>query len=296
MTADLIEGKVVSAAIRAELRDRIAALQRRGVVPGLAAVLVGEDPASLSYVAGKMEASGELAMHAETLRLPGSTTQTELLEHIATLNANPRVHGIIVQLPLPSHLDAEAATAAVDPDKDADGLHPVNQGRLLRGEPGPRPCTPAGIQSMLRHAGHDPAGKHVVICGRSNLVGKPLAAILMQKAEGANATVTVCHTGTRDLAEHTRRADILVAAMGRPRAITADMVRSGAVVIDVGTNRIDDPTRTRGWRLVGDVDFDAVREKAAAITPVPGGVGPMTVSMLLANTVAAAERAAATAS
>ncbi len=291
MTAQLIEGKVIGAAIREELRVRIAALAGRGVVPGLAAVLAGDDPASESYVGSKMKASAELGIYAETIRLAPTVSGTELDAAIARLNADPRFHGIIVQLPLPSHLDAERATGAVDPAKDVDGLHPVNQGRLLRGEPGPRPCTPSGIQAMLRYSGHDPSGKHVVICGRSNLVGKPLAAILMQKAPFANATVTVCHTGTPDLGEFTRRADIIVAAMGRPGTITAAMVREGAVVIDVGTNRVADPARQRGWRLVGDVDFEAVRAKAAAITPVPGGVGPMTVTMLLANTVAAAEGA-----
>jgi methylenetetrahydrofolate dehydrogenase (NADP+)/methenyltetrahydrofolate cyclohydrolase len=289
MPAELIEGKVIGAAIREELRSRIAALAGRGVTPGLAVVLVGEDPASVSYVQGKMEASAELGVTGETIRIAADVAEDELLQLIAGLNRDPRYHGIIVQLPLPSQIDAERVTGAVDPNKDVDGLHPVNQGRLLRGEPGPRPCTPAGIQQMLVRSGNDPSGQHVVICGRSNLVGKPLAAILMQKAPGANATVTLCHTGTPDLAAFTRQADIVVAAMGRPGTITADMVRDGVVVIDVGTNRVADATRKRGWRLVGDVDFEGVREKAKAITPVPGGVGPMTVTMLLANTVAATE-------
>jgi methylenetetrahydrofolate dehydrogenase (NADP+)/methenyltetrahydrofolate cyclohydrolase len=290
MPAELIEGKVIGAAIREELRSRIAALASRGVTPGLAVVLVGEDPASVSYVQSKMEASTEVGMAGETVRIPADVGEPELLDLIDQLNRDRRYHGIIVQLPLPPQIDAERVTGAVLPDKDVDGLHPANQGRLLRGEPGPRPCTPAGIQEMLVRSGNDPSGKHVVICGRSNLVGKPLAAILMQKAPGANATVTVCHTGTPHLASFTRQADIVVAAMGRPATITADMVGEGAVVIDVGTNRVDDATRKRGWRLVGDVDFEGVRDKAKAITPVPGGVGPMTVTMLLANTVAAAER------
>jgi methylenetetrahydrofolate dehydrogenase (NADP+)/methenyltetrahydrofolate cyclohydrolase len=231
-----------------------------------------------------------VGIYAETVRLPATITEEALLGTIADLNADPRFHGIIVQLPLPSHLDGDRATRAVAPEKDADGLHPLNLGLLMRGEGVLLPATPSGVQQLLVRSGHDPAGKHVVIAGRSNLVGKPLANILMQKAPGANATVTVCHTGTPDLAAVTRQADILVAAMGRPRAITADMVRPGAVVIDVGINRVDDPTRRTGYRLVGDVDFEAVAAVAGAITPVPGGVGPMTVAMLLVNTVTAAER------
>ena len=289
MTAELIEGKVIGAAIREELRGRISALAGRGVTPGLAVVLVGENPASVSYVASKMEGSEELGMFSETVRIPASVSEADLIARVEELNRDPRFHGIIVQLPLPDHIDADRVTATVDPDKDVDGLHPMNLGRLLRGEPGPRPCTPSGIQQMLVRSGNDPSGKHVVVCGRSSLVGKPLTAILLEKAAGANATVTVCHTGTRDLATYTRQADILVAAMGRPGTITADMVREGVVVIDVGTNRIEDASRKRGWRLVGDVDFEGVAAKAKAITPVPGGVGPMTVTMLLANTVAAAE-------
>lgn len=289
MTAELIEGKVIGAAIREELRGRIGALAGRGVTPGLAVVLVGKNPASVSYVASKMEGSEQLGIFSETVRIATDVSEAKLVARVEDLNRDPRFHGIIIQLPLPGHIDADRITALVDPDKDVDGLHPMNLGRLLRGEPGPRPCTPSAIQQMLVRSGNDPSGKHVVICGRSTLVGKPLAAILLEKAAGANATVTVCHTSTRDLATHTRQANILVAAMGRPGTITADMVREGVVVIDVGTNRIEDASRKRGWRLVGDVDFEGVAAKAKAITPVPGGVGPMTVTMLLANTVAAAE-------
>ncbi len=292
MTATIIDGRAVAAQIRAELKERVARLRTRGIVPGLAFVLVGENPASMSYVRSKSQGAQEIGIDSETIRLPAGVTVEELLALVGRLNAHPRRHGFIVQMPLPSHLDEDAVARAIDPEKDVDAVTPVNMGLLLRGEPYFIPCTPAGIQQLLLRSGHDPAGQHVVICGRSNIVGKPLAALLMQKRPGANATVTVCHTGTPNLAEITRQADILVAAMGSPRAITADMVREGAVVIDVGNNRVPDPTRKSGYRMVGDVDFEAVAEKAAAITPVPGGVGPMTVTMLLSNTVLAAERAA----
>lgn len=288
--ATIIDGQAIAAKVRRELQGRIVALKARGVTPGLAAVLVGDNPASVSYVRGKAKACAEIGIDAETVRLPADISEEALLGTIADLNADPRFHGIIVQLPLPPHLDGERATRAVAPEKDVDGLHPLNLGLLMRGEGVLLPATPSGVQQLLVRSGHDPAGKHVVIAGRSNLVGKPLANILMQKAPGANATVTVCHTGTPDLAAITRQADILIAAMGRPRAITAEMVRPGAVVIDVGINRIEDPSRRGGYRLVGDVDFDAVAAVAGAITPVPGGVGPMTVAMLLVNTVTAAER------
>lgn len=295
MTA-IIDGQAVAEQIRAELRDRIAALKAIGVTPGLAAILVGDDPASAVYVRGKAKDAAEAGIFAETVRLPADTAEDALLGLIADLNADPRFNGMIVQLPLPGHLDGERATRAVDPAKDADGLHPVNLGLLLRGEGELLPATPSGVQQLLLRSGHDPAGKHVVIAGRSNLVGKPLANILLQKAPGANATVTVCHTGTPDLGAFTRRADILVAAIGRPGAITAEMVRPGAVVIDVGVSRVTDATRKSGYRLAGDVDFDAVAPIAAAITPVPGGVGPMTRAMLLVNTITAAERQTAAAS
>jgi methylenetetrahydrofolate dehydrogenase (NADP+)/methenyltetrahydrofolate cyclohydrolase len=291
MAAELLDGAAVAAEIEAELRVRIEQLGRRGVTPGLAVVLAGDDPASASYVRGKTRACARLGITSETLRPPADVSQEALLGLIADLNADPRYHGILVQLPLPGQIDERAIIRSLDPRKDVDGLHPYNQGLLLRGEGALLPCTPAGVQQLLVRTGHDPSGKHVVICGRSNLVGKPLAAILVQKAAGANATVTVCHTGTPDLGAVTRTADILIVATGQARAITADMVRRGAVVIDVGVNRIDDPSRKSGHRLVGDVDFDGVRDLAGAITPVPGGVGPMTVTMLLANTVLAAETA-----
>jgi methylenetetrahydrofolate dehydrogenase (NADP+)/methenyltetrahydrofolate cyclohydrolase len=290
MTAEIIDGEAVAAAIRQELVKRIGALRTRGVMPGLAAVLVGNDPASAAYVRGKTKDCAAVGIYTETVHRPADVSQAALLGLIADLNADPRFHGIIVQLPLPPHLDEAAVTGAVAPEKDADGLHPLNLGLLARGDGVLLPATPAGVQELLVRSGHDPAGRHVVIAGRSTLVGKPLALILLRKAPGANATVTVCHTGTRDLGAITRQADILVAAIGRPGAITAGMVRPGAVVIDVGISRVDDPTRRRGYRLAGDVDFASVAEVAGAITPVPGGVGPMTRAMLLVNTVTAAAR------
>jgi len=290
MTATIIDGKAIAAEIRAEVAERVRRLkEERGVMPAQAFVLVGDNPASISYVRGKGQACEEAGILSQTIHLPESTSEAQLLELIAKLNADPKVHGFIVQLPLPPHIDEQRATAAIAPEKDVDGLHPMNVGRLFKGDPYLLPCTPAGVVEMLIRSGYPPDGKHVVICGRSNLVGRPLAAILIQKRKGANATVTICHTGTKDLAYHSRQADILVAAMGRPQAITADMVREGTVVIDVGINRVEDASRKAGYRLVGDVDFEAVVEKAAAITPVPGGVGPMTVAMLLTNTVKAAE-------
>ncbi|HLF71332.1 MAG TPA: bifunctional methylenetetrahydrofolate dehydrogenase/methenyltetrahydrofolate cyclohydrolase FolD [Dehalococcoidia bacterium] len=292
MTAQTIDGLAVSAAIRAELKERVARLRARGFDPGLAFVIVGDNPASLSYVSAKAKACEETGLRSHTFHLPETTTEPDLLQLIEQLNGDPAWNGMIVQLPLPKQIDPATIAIAVDPEKDADALHPFNVGRILSGMPGPKSCTPAGIQELLVRTGNDPAGKHVVIVGRSNLVGKPLAAILIQKEAGANATVTVCHTATKDLASFTRQADIIVAAAGLPNAITADMVRPGAVVIDVGTNRVPDATRKSGYRLVGDVDFEGVKEVASWITPVPGGVGPMTVTMLLANTVAAAERAA----
>lgn len=292
MTAKIINGNEIAAQIREELKERVKRLKEKGITPALAVVLVGEDPASVSYVTAKAKGAEEIGMYEETVRLPANTPEEEVLKTVDKLNKDPKFHGILVQLPLPKHIDTEKVINYISPEKDVDGFHPVNVGKLLRGEPCPLPCTPHGVQQLLVRSGYDPDGKHVVICGRSNIVGKPLAAILMQKKKGANATVTVCHTGTRDMAKFTRQADILVAAMGSPKAITADMVREGTVVIDVGVNRVEDKTRERGFRLVGDVDFEAVKEKAEAITPVPGGVGPMTVTMLLMNTVEAAERKA----
>lgn len=291
MTAQLIDGIAVSAAIRAELKERVAKLRARGAEPGLAFVIVGDNPASISYVRSKAQACEEIGLRSETMRLAVETSQEELLALIAKINADPAWSGMIVQLPLPPQIDPNAVASAIDPDKDADAQHPFNVGRMLIGMPGPKAATPAGVQQLLIRTGNDPAGKHVVIVGRSMLVGKPLAALLVQKESGANATVTICHTGTRDLAYHTKQADILVVAAGAPNAVTAEMVRPGAVVIDVGNNRVPDATRKSGFRMVGDVDFEGVKEVASWITPVPGGVGPMTVTMLLANTVAMAERA-----
>jgi len=292
MVAKIISGTQVAAEIREELKERASKLKDKGVTPSLAVVLVGEDPASVSYVTAKAKGAAEVGIYEETNRLPADSPEEEVLKTVDKLNKNPKFHGILVQLPLPKHISTEKVINYISPEKDVDGFHPVNVGKLLRGESCPLPCTPHGIQQLLVRSGYDPPGKHVVICGRSNLVGKPLAAILMQKKKGANATVTVCHTGTNDIASFTRQADIVVAAMGSPKVITADMVRDGAVVIDVGVNRVEDKTREKGYRLVGDVDFEAVKEKAAAITPVPGGVGPMTVTMLLMNTIEAAEKKA----
>jgi len=290
VTATIIDGNAIAQQIRDEMRAEVERLKASGTDPGLVVVLVGHDPASVSYVRGKTRDVEEVGMRSETLRISADVTQEQLLGLVSDLNQDGRWHGILVQLPLPSHIDEGLVTAAVLPEKDVDGLHPVNVGKLFRGERALFPCTPHGVKQLLLRSGHDPAGKHVVVCGRSNLVGKPLAGLLMQKAEGANATVTVCHTGTPDLAVHTRRADILIPVMGRPRTITEDMVKDGAVVIDVGVNRVEDASKKAGYRLVGDVDFDGVARKASAITPVPGGVGPMTRAMLLYNTVLAASR------
>lgn len=291
MTAQVIDGVPIAAAVRRDVAERAAACTARGVTPGLAAILVGDDPGSISYVTSKTKACAEAGIFSETFRLPAETTQEELLDLVARLNADERFHGILPQLPLPKQIDENTILNALSPEKDVDGLHPVNLGRLLRGETtGAIPCTPNGVIEILRHSGFDPAGKHAVVVGRSTLVGRPLAVLLSNKMSGGNATVTICHTGTRDLASFTRQADILVIAAGRPKTITADMVRPGAFVVDVGTNRLEDASRERGWRLVGDADYPAVRDVAGWITKVPGGVGPMTIAMLLVNTVRAAER------
>ena len=293
MAAELIDGKEIGAAVRAEVAAGVAEIvERHGFIPGLAAVLVGDDPASAVYVRSKERAAAEAGIRGRVVRLPGSTTEDELLDNVRTLNEEDSVHGILVQLPLPPQIDEDRVIETLSPLKDVDGLHPANMGRLMAGRPRFVPATPAGIQEMLLRSGHSPEGRHTVVCGRSNIVGKPVANLLMQRGEGANATVTVCHTRTADLAEITRQADILIAAIGRPRAITADMVREGVVVVDVGINRVDAPERKRGYRLVGDVDFGPVSQRAAAITPVPGGVGPMTIAMLLSNTLDAARFAA----
>jgi methylenetetrahydrofolate dehydrogenase (NADP+)/methenyltetrahydrofolate cyclohydrolase len=288
MTAKIIDGNVIAQQIKDEVAAEVETLAGRGVEVGLMVVLVGDHPSSVSYVRGKTRDAAAAGMRSETLRLPAETTQGELLNVVAELNDNPGWHGILVQLPLPGHIDERTITEAILPEKDVDGLHPVNVGRLFRGEPAFISCTPHGVIQMLMRSGHDPVGKHAVVCGRSNLVGKPLAGLLMQKRPGGNATVTVCHTATPDIGQFTRQADILVAVMGQAGAITEDMVREGAVVIDVGVNAIPDASKKSGQRLVGDVDFEAVSRKAAAITPVPGGVGPMTRAMLLWNTVIAA--------
>ncbi len=290
MPAKIISGKEVAAAIREELKLRAQKLKEKGVVAGLGVILVGEDPASVSYVTAKARAAEEIGIFEETVRLPGDASEEEILKNVDRLNSDQRFNGVLVQLPLPKWVNPDKVINFISPEKDVDGFHPVNVGKLLRGEPCPLPCTPYGIQQMLVRSGYSPEGKHVVICGRSNIVGKPLAALLMQKKPGANATVTVCHTGTKDIKKYTLQADILVAAMGAPKVITADMVREGCVVIDVGVNRVPDPAAAKGFRLVGDCDFEPIKDKAAAITPVPGGVGPMTVTMLMMNTIEAAER------
>jgi methylenetetrahydrofolate dehydrogenase (NADP+)/methenyltetrahydrofolate cyclohydrolase len=289
MAAEIISGTKIAEEIRAELAQNVKELKKKGITPGLAIVRVGEDPASVSYVSGKTKASEELGIYSETTVYPENTTEKQLLAKIKELNNDPKFHGILVQLPLPKHINADKVLDAIDPKKDVDGFHPVNVGKLLIGDPYFMPCTPHGVQELLVRSGNSPEGKHVVVCGRSNIVGKPVMAILMQKQKGANATVTVVHTGTKNMASIVRLGDIVIAAMGAPRVITADMIKEGAVVIDVGVNRIPDPTKKAGFRLVGDVDFDAISQKAKAITPVPGGVGPMTVTMLMANTVKAAE-------
>ena len=287
-SARIIDGKKIASELRAELGEEIKALAKRKIVPGLAVVLVGEDPASQVYVRMKDRACKELGIASFQHRMPKDMTERRLLNLIAKLNGDNRVHGILVQLPLPKHIDSKKILNAIDPGKDVDGFHPVNVGRMLVGDPGFLPCTPHGCQEMLVRSGYDPSGKHVVIVGRSNIVGKPVAAILMQKAQGANATITVCHSRTKNIASITRQADILIAAMGVPEFIKPRMVKEGAVVIDVGVNRVDDKTRKSGFRLVGDVEFEGVSKKAKAISPVPGGVGPMTITMLMKNTVEAA--------
>jgi methylenetetrahydrofolate dehydrogenase (NADP+)/methenyltetrahydrofolate cyclohydrolase len=282
-------GKEVSESIYSELRERIGKLKAEGIVPGLAVVLVGEDPASQVYVRMKGKKCEELGMHSVTIVLPESTTEAELLAKVNELNADDSIHGFLVQLPLPKHINEDTIINAIDPKKDADCFHPENVGRMLIGDPSFLPATPAGVQQMLIRSGVETSGKHVVVVGRSNIVGKPMAAMMVQKGKGADSTVTVVHSRTQNLPEITRQADILIVAIGKARFITKDMVKEGAVVIDVGTNRVPDPAAKNGSRLVGDVDFENVKEIASAITPVPGGVGPMTICMLMANAVKATE-------
>jgi methylenetetrahydrofolate dehydrogenase (NADP+)/methenyltetrahydrofolate cyclohydrolase len=297
MTAKIISGNEVAKEIRAELAERVSRLKEQSVTPGLVMIRVGEDPASVSYVSGKEKAAEEIGVWSQTIILPLSASEEELLSKVEEMNKTEHVDGILVQLPLPKHINADKVLNAIDPVKDVDGFHPVNVGKMLIGNPYFMPCTPHGAVELLVRSGNPPEGKHVVICGRSNIVGKPLMAMLVQKTKRANATVTVVHTGTKNMAEITRQADILIAAMGSAEAIKPDMVKNGAVVIDVGVNQV-------GWKpskkdpskqvrdLRGDVEFETVKEKASAITPVPGGVGPMTVTMLMVNTVVAAERRA----
>lgn len=293
MTADIIDGKKIAASMRAELRAEIADLRTRGIIPGLGVILVGHDPASTSYVSAKEHACQEAGIFSDDNRLPADTTQEQLIREVEKMNADPRIHGILVQLPLPKHINEDAVISAICPDKDVDGFTPANVGRLVIGQECFMPCTPHAVVQLLARSHVNISGAHAVVVGRSNIVGKPIANMLLQKREHANSTVTICHTGTRDMAAFTRQADILIVAAGRPNTVTADMVKEGAVVIDVGVNRIEDPTKKNGFRLVGDVDFDSVREKASLITPVPGGVGPMTITMLMVNTVESAKRHAA---
>jgi methylenetetrahydrofolate dehydrogenase (NADP+)/methenyltetrahydrofolate cyclohydrolase len=290
MTAEIIDGKQVAADMRAELKEKVAELKAKGVTPGLAVVLVGEDPASKSYVTAKERACEEIGIYSDDNRLSAKTSEDELLALVEKLNKDPKINGILVQLPLPKHINEDKVLLAIDPAKDVDGFHPVNVGKMVVGQDAYLPCTPHGIIQLLVRSKVQLEGAEVVIVGRSNIVGKPIANMLIQKAPTGNATVTVCHTRTKNIAEHVKRADIIIAAAGRPNTVTADMVKDGAVIIDVGVNRVEDATKKRGYRLVGDVDFEAVKEKASLITPVPGGVGPMTITMLLYNTVQSAEK------
>jgi methylenetetrahydrofolate dehydrogenase (NADP+)/methenyltetrahydrofolate cyclohydrolase len=292
MTAQIIKGSEVAKQIREELKQEIAELkEKHNLVPGLVTVLVGEDPASQVYVGAKEKTSKALGIYSERHDLPADTSEKDLLALVDKLNKDPKIHGILVQLPLPKHIDTTRVLYAIDPEKDVDGFHPVNVGKLMIGEPNYIPCTPHGIWQLLIRSGVQIEGAEVVVVGRSNIVGKPIANILLQKQKNANATVTICHTRTRDMAFHTKRADILIVAAGKPKAITADMVKDGVVVIDVGVNRIGKTAEGKAI-LCGDVDFDSVKEKAKAITPVHGGVGPMTITMLMLNTVRAAKLAA----
>jgi methylenetetrahydrofolate dehydrogenase (NADP+)/methenyltetrahydrofolate cyclohydrolase len=293
VSARILDGTAIARSIRAEVAAEVARLSSTGRKPGLAAVLVGEDPASAVYVRSKGKACEEAGMHSVTLRLPASTTEAELLEVVDRLNADLQIHGILVQLPLPKHIDAEKVLRRIDPAKDVDGFHPLNVGKLVAGDRSAfRPATPYGVQQMLIRSGIETKGAHAVIVGRSNIVGRPMANLLIQQGPGGDATVTVCHSKTRDLPSVTRTADILIAAIGKAEFVTADMVQPGAVVVDVGINRVDDPGQPRGYRLVGDVAYEPVSRIASAITPVPGGVGPMTIAMLLQNTLQAMQQLA----
>jgi methylenetetrahydrofolate dehydrogenase (NADP+)/methenyltetrahydrofolate cyclohydrolase len=290
--AQLIDGVSIAKQVREEVARETAALKAQGITPGLTVVIVGEDPASQSYVRSKEKASIEAGMKGETIRLAATAPQRELEQLIDQLNVDDSVHGILVQSPLPKHMDANTVVRRIAPAKDVDGFHPVNVGKLLIGEKdGFAPCTPAGVQELLVRYGVDTSGMHAVIVGRSNIVGKPMAALLVQQGRGADCTVTLCHSRTRDLPAYTRSADLLIAALGRPASITGDQVKAGAVVVDVGISRVGDPSAPKGYRLVGDVHFESVRRVASLLTPVPGGVGPMTIAMLLRNTARAARQA-----
>jgi len=290
MAAEIIDGKRIASLMRAELKEEVAKLKRKGITPGLGVILVGQDPASQSYVTAKEKACEETGIYSDDNRLGAETTQKELIKLIKRMNSDPKIHGILVQLPLPKHINESEVILSIEPAKDIDGFHPVNIGKMVAGEKTFLPCTPHGIVQLLLRSGVKIEGSHVVIVGRSNIVGKPLANMLIQKSPTGNATVTVCHTKTKNIGGHTRQADILVAAAGACNTITADMIKEGAVVIDVGINRIEDASKKSGYRLAGDVDFEAVKEKAGMITSVPGGVGPMTITMLLYNTVEAATK------
>lgn len=291
MAAQRIEGKPVAEQIKNEVREGVARLvSEKGVRPGLGVILVGEDPASQTYVNSKGKACQDLGMHSETIRMSAETSEAAVLAQVNAWNADSRIHGILVQMPLPKHINEQRVIEAIDPRKDVDGFHPVNVGKLVIGMECLRPCTPAGIQELLIRSGNDPSGKHVVVVGRSNIVGKPIANILLQKAKGANAVVTIAHTGMKDINPLIRQADILIVAVGRPESITGAMIKPGCVVIDVGINRIADPSSPKGYRNVGDVHFASASEVASAITPVPGGVGLMTIAMLMQNTLQAARR------
>ena len=289
MAAKIINGKEISETIRGELKNRISVLKEKGITPGLGVILVGNNPASRSYVTAKERACDSIGIYSDDNRLPEDVTETDLLKKINEMNVDPKIHGILVQLPLPKHINESTVLLAIDPKKDVDGFHPINVGKMMIGEDTFFPCTPHGVLQMLLRSKIETSGKHVVVIGRSNIVGKPVANMLLQKRDGANATVTLCHTGTKSIESHTLQADILIAASGFPNTVTADMVKPGAVVIDVGVNRIEDNTKKSGYRLVGDVDYEGVSAIASAITPVPGGVGPMTITMLLYNTVLSAE-------
>jgi methylenetetrahydrofolate dehydrogenase (NADP+)/methenyltetrahydrofolate cyclohydrolase len=287
----LIDGNAIGKAMREELAAEVASLKRRGVTPGLAMVLVGDNPASQVYVRMKGKACDEAGFYHESIKLPKNTSEAELTGVIERLNADSQIHGILVQLPLPAHIDDHHALHRIDPRKDVDGFHPENVGKVVIGDPtGFRPATPYGVQQLLLRSGVETSGKHAVVLGRSIIVGRPMAALLLQDAPGGNATVTVCHSRTRGIEQYTRQADILIVAIGKPEFVSGSMIKPGAVVIDVGVNRVDDPTRKQGYRLVGDVKFDEAKQVASAITPVPGGVGPMTITMLLHNTVQAARQ------